>query len=68
MKYRKGCSDVVCLRPFRRASDLLVFLERGGNLILCAEPSQPWLPFMAPFLNKHQGTALQRLSMGELLI
>jgi len=30
-------------------SDLLGFLERGGNLIICAEPSQPWLPFMAPF-------------------
>lgn len=32
-----------------RASDLLAFLERGGNLIICAEPCQPWLPFMAPF-------------------
>jgi len=32
-----------------RAGDLLAFLERGGNLIVCAEPCQPWLPFMAPF-------------------
>lgn len=32
-----------------RAADLLAFLERGGNLIICAEPCQPWLPFMAPF-------------------
>lgn len=32
-----------------RAEDLLAFLARGGNLILCAEPCQPWLPFMAPF-------------------
>lgn len=32
-----------------RAEDLLAFLERGGNLIICAEPCQPWLPFMAPF-------------------
>lgn len=32
-----------------RARDLLNFLERGGNLIICAEPCQPWLPFMAPF-------------------
>ena len=32
-----------------RAEDLVAFLERGGNLIICAEPSQPWLPFMAPF-------------------
>ncbi|WP_455273621.1 hypothetical protein [Rhizobium herbae] len=33
----------------RQAGDLLAFLERGGNLIICAEPCQPWLPFMAPF-------------------
>lgn len=32
-----------------RAADLLAFLARGGNLIICAEPCQPWLPFMAPF-------------------
>ncbi len=32
-----------------RAGDLIGFLERGGNLIICAEPCQPWLPFMAPF-------------------
>jgi hypothetical protein len=32
-----------------RAEDLLAFLEQGGNLIICAEPCQPWLPFMAPF-------------------
>jgi hypothetical protein len=32
-----------------RAGDLLGFLGRGGNLIICAEPCQPWLPFMAPF-------------------
>jgi hypothetical protein len=32
-----------------RAADLLDFLERGGNLIICAEPCQPWLPFLAPF-------------------
>lgn len=32
-----------------RAGDLVAFLERGGNLIICAEPCQPWLPFMAPF-------------------
>ncbi len=32
-----------------KAEDLLVFLAQGGNLIICAEPCQPWLPFMAPF-------------------
>ena len=32
-----------------RADDLLAFLSRGGNLVICAEPCQPWLPFMAPF-------------------
>ncbi|MBP1871584.1 hypothetical protein J2Z19_001296 [Ensifer adhaerens] len=32
-----------------RADDLIAFLERGGNLVICAEPCQPWLPFMAPF-------------------
>jgi hypothetical protein len=32
-----------------RADDLVAFLEHGGNLIICAEPCQPWLPFMAPF-------------------
>ncbi len=32
-----------------RAGDLLAFLARGGNLIICAEPCQPWLPFMTPF-------------------
>lgn len=32
-----------------RADDLLAFLEKGGNLIICAEPCQPWLPFMSPF-------------------
>lgn len=32
-----------------RSDELLAFLERGGNLIICAEPCQPWLPFMAPF-------------------
>ncbi|WDZ80315.1 hypothetical protein PWG15_21205 (plasmid) [Ensifer adhaerens] len=33
----------------RRSEDFIAFLERGGNLIICAEPCQPWLPFMAPF-------------------
>ncbi len=33
----------------RKCDDLLSFLERGGNMILCAEPCQPWMPFMAPF-------------------
>ncbi|WP_246765114.1 hypothetical protein [Ensifer sp. PDNC004] len=32
-----------------RSDDLLAFLARGGNLVICAEPCQPWLPFMAPF-------------------
>ena len=32
-----------------RAGELLAFLARGGNLIICAEPCQPWLPFMTPF-------------------
>ncbi|MBO0344380.1 hypothetical protein J0X15_04015 [Roseibium sp. CAU 1637] len=32
-----------------RADELVAFLARGGNLIICAEPCQPWLPFMAPF-------------------
>lgn len=32
-----------------RAGELVAFLERGGNLIICAEPCQPWLPFMASF-------------------
>ena len=32
-----------------RVGDLIAFLERGGNLIICAEPCQPWLPFMVPF-------------------
>lgn len=32
-----------------RAEDFLAFLSQGGNLIICAEPCQPWLPFMAPF-------------------
>lgn len=32
-----------------RAADIIAYLERGGNLIICAEPCQPWLPFMAPF-------------------
>ncbi|MBW0370949.1 hypothetical protein [Ensifer adhaerens] len=32
-----------------RSDELLAFLARGGNLVICAEPCQPWLPFMAPF-------------------
>ncbi|MCB1471096.1 MAG: hypothetical protein KDK08_28915, partial [Rhizobiaceae bacterium] len=33
-----------------RQADLLAFLERGGSLVICAEPCRPWLPFMAPFV------------------
>ncbi len=32
-----------------RSDELLAFLAHGGNLVICAEPCQPWLPFMAPF-------------------
>lgn len=32
-----------------RRDDLLAFLERGGSLILCAEPCRTWLPFLSPF-------------------
>lgn len=30
-------------------SDLLAYLEGGGNMIICAEPFTAWLPFLSPF-------------------
>jgi len=45
--YLPSSHDEIFLK--RRADDLLDFLAQGGNLIICAEPCQPWLPFMAPF-------------------
>lgn len=36
--FLKSCTD-----------DLVTFLEQGGNVIICAEPCQPWLPFLSPF-------------------
>lgn len=45
--YIPSSHDEVFLK--RRSADLLAFLAGGGNLIICAEPCQPWLDFMAPF-------------------
>lgn len=33
----------------RRQGVLLDYLDRGGSMILCAEPCRPWLPFLSPF-------------------
>lgn len=45
--YIPSSHDEIFLKS--RQQELLAHLERGGNLIICAEPCQPWLPFMAPF-------------------
>lgn len=45
--YLPSSHDEFFLRS--KADELLAFLERGGNAIICAEPCQPWLPFMTQF-------------------
>ena len=45
--YLPSSHDEVFLE--NRQTDLLAYLERGGSLILCAEPCRAWLPFLSPF-------------------